>query len=207
MNTTEHIALSKRKILWGLLYGAILILFGSILVLPMLLLFDIVATCWIWCRDRDGFSSRFAENLKTGAYLSFTHLTNGIRLLDKNPGIEINGDGIIDNASGAAAGEAPWNEIRQMQRVDVGNHEGITIFLDDPQAFVQRRPFIKRTMLRLNSLVYGSPVHISADCLQITRDELYTRLLERYQSVNERRHKSSAPRPEYLVPYQDADKM
>lgn len=104
------------------------------------------------------------------------------KLNDKRPGLVITGEGIMDNASGVAAGVIPWSEIEEIKVARVMSQQFLMLIVKHPQQYIQRQTnAIKRKGMELNYKNYGSPVSISAASLKIGFKELETLLRENWE--------------------------
>jgi hypothetical protein len=112
------------------------------------------------------------------------------KLLDSRPGLVVDGTGITDNASGAAAGHIPWGDIAGIRITQVQDHRFLTIAVRDPDKYVQRASPLKRAVVAANSRLFGSPVQISTGALDIEFDQLHRQVVAFYA-----RHRPRPRRP------------
>lgn len=104
------------------------------------------------------------------------------KLLDRQPGLIVSTDGILDNSSAVAAGMVPWTEIRGFVIRSMRAQRFITVIVADPEKYVARGRWVRRLANRANLRFYGSPVQISANALKIGFDDLVALLEHRYQA-------------------------
>jgi hypothetical protein len=105
----------------------------------------------------------------------------GIRkMFDKKPGLVLNSDGIVDNASGAAAGFIPWSEVIGSGVVEIQKQKMLVIGVRDPQKYIDRGGALRRALNKANSGMTGSPIAIPSVTLKIDFSELVS-LFNRYQ--------------------------
>jgi len=102
-----------------------------------------------------------------------------VKLFDKRPGLILNSSGIVDNASGVAAGFIPWPEVLGAGVYEVQKQKMLVVGVRDPQKYVGRGGALKRAFNEANSKMVGSPVAISSVALKIDFSELVT-LFNRY---------------------------
>lgn len=102
------------------------------------------------------------------------------KLSDKNAGLIINHQGIIDNSSGISAGLVLWTDIEEIRTIQVANQKFLMFVVKNPQEYINKitNP-IKRKGMEMNYKNYGSPINISANSLQINFDELYSLLTKK----------------------------
>lgn len=101
------------------------------------------------------------------------------KLFDREPGLIFNESGIIDNASGVAAGFIPWSEVIGTGIFEVHNQKMLIIEVANPQKYVERGGALRRALNKANYKFSGSPVSISANALDIAFPELLS-LFDRY---------------------------
>ena len=99
---------------------------------------------------------------------------------DKKAGIIINRQGIIDNSSGVSAGLVLWSDIEEIETVKVQSQKFMIFIMKNPQDYIDRvtNP-LKRKGMEMNYRIYGSPISISANSLQMNFDNLYKLLIEK----------------------------
>lgn len=96
------------------------------------------------------------------------------KLLDNSPGLIINSKGILDNSSGMAAELIPWNEITHFSVKSVRYQRLLTVHVRDPERYLNKGNFWRRTSSKTNYKYCGSPVLISVTGLKTNIDELLT---------------------------------
>lgn len=105
------------------------------------------------------------------------------KLNDKKPGLIISNEGVIDNASGVAAGIIPWSDIEEIKAVQVMSQKFLMLIVKDPQQYIRRQTStIKRKGMELNYKNYGSPISLSAGSLQIGFNDLQALLMENWEA-------------------------
>lgn len=88
-----------------------------------------------------------------------------------------------------------------MERARLAEHEGVTLFVEDPNSILENARGLRRMLLRLNMAMYLSPVHVSCDCIDVTCDELFAKLSVWQEGSGGHTSESTAPDARYLVPY------
>ena len=95
------------------------------------------------------------------------------KLRDSKPGLIISHEGLIDNSSAVAAGLIPWQDIRQIKEVAVFQEKFLMILVTNPNDYIEKQTNrIKRKAMEINYQMYGSPIGLSANGLQIRFPEL-----------------------------------
>ncbi len=107
-----------------------------------------------------------------------------LKLFDPKPGLILNEQGLIDNASGLSSGQMVyWTEIEDIWMTQVSSQQFITLGLKEPLAYIEKEPSSwKRKLMKMNHRLYGSPLHISANSLKIDFHRLYPLLVETWQA-------------------------
>jgi len=155
------IPLSKGKLLLMALGGAAFAALGLLLFL-----------------DADGTARRRSPLLTKAVgvvcvgFFGLVAVQAGAKVLSTSPGLVIDAEGLVDNASGVAAGRIPWSDIKKIGISRSEARQFLTIELRDPQKYVRRARLVKRAFLTQNMTYFGSPVHIPADTLRIQFDDL-----------------------------------
>jgi hypothetical protein len=110
----------------------------------------------------------------TVLFFSLTGVVAIRKMLDTEPGIVIDEEGIKDNSSGLAAGLIPWRDIKDLSVLEIGRQKMIMIHVTSPQKYIDRQPsFIQKKVAQLNLNNYGSPISLSANTLKCSFDELF----------------------------------
>lgn len=94
------------------------------------------------------------------------------KLFDTRPALVFSSAGIIDNASGVAAGFIPWADIAGIGVYQYGRNRALRVNLVDPEKYVARGSPIRRWVNRVNLRMGGSPVYIPATVMPIEFEEL-----------------------------------
>jgi hypothetical protein len=106
------------------------------------------------------------------------------KLFDSKPGLVIDENGIYDHTSAFNFGFIPWTDISQIGENSAGiaaKQRFVMIILINPDKYIQReKSFLKRKLLSANAGTYGSPVHISANGLKTSHDDLLQLLTDEF---------------------------
>ena len=101
------------------------------------------------------------------------------KMFDRKPGLIFNSAGIVDNASGVAAGFIPWDEVTGASIYEVQKQKMLIIGVRSPQKYLDRGGALKRSLNKANSKMVGSPISIPSVALKINFAELVS-LFDRY---------------------------
>lgn len=105
----------------------------------------------------------------------------GRKLFDASPGLVLSEQGLLDNASGVAAGFIPWSQITGIGHYQVQGQKMLVIGLADPKPYLERGPFWKKALLKANYRLVGSPVSIPANTLKMAFEPLLALVGEYHQ--------------------------
>ena len=101
------------------------------------------------------------------------------KMFDRKPGLIFNSSGIVDNASGLAAGFIPWSEVLGAGVYEIQRQKMLVVGVRDPQKYIGRGGAFRRALNKANSKMVGSPIAISSVALKIDFSELVS-LFDRY---------------------------
>jgi hypothetical protein len=164
------VPLSKRKVA--------LIFLGSLAFVAL--------SIWMWSNAND-FQPRYpplfvkAAALFAGAFFALCAIYSCVKFFDQRPGLIVDGDGIIDNSSGVAAGRIGWDEIVGLQVYQISRQRFLTILVSDPKKYADRGPFFTRMANAVNTRMTGSPINISSSTLGLNFDDLVEMLTATFE--------------------------
>jgi hypothetical protein len=95
-----------------------------------------------------------------------------IKLFDSKPGLVLNDAGLVDNASGIAAGFIPWSDVSNVGIYEIQKQKMLVIQLTDTSKYIARGSAFRRMVNRANTSLCGSPVAIPSSALKIRFDDL-----------------------------------
>jgi len=105
------------------------------------------------------------------------------KLPDNKPGLIIDEHGLWDNSSGLSAGQVLWSDIDNISVIKISGQKLLMLHLKNPQEYIDRQSSgFKQRMMTMNYKMYGTPLSISANALQIPFHELSSVLTERWQA-------------------------
>jgi hypothetical protein len=145
---------------------------------------------WFWtiADAQPRFNPLFVKGAAVAAVLFFglCGAYGCVKTFDHRPGLVIDSEGIVDNASGLAAGRVPWEEITAIRVTNMSDQRFLTIVVADPARYLARGNAFARLLNAANIHVTGSPINISAATLAVSFEELHHTLLSAFE-----RHKSA----------------
>lgn len=106
------------------------------------------------------------------------------KLGDKSPGLVISDEGILDNSSGVSGGQIKWTEINDISVIKIHRQKLIMLQVKNPQDYIERQTSgLKRKMMKINYKMYGTPLSITSNGLEISFDELLSTLTEKLNAT------------------------
>lgn len=106
------------------------------------------------------------------------------KLFDNSIGLTINEMGITDNSSGTSVGLIEWNDISDIRTTQIASTKFILIETTNPEEYINRaKTSISRRAMKANYRMYGTPLSISSNTLQIKFDELWEKITSAHKST------------------------
>ena len=103
----------------------------------------------------------------------------GRKITSPQMGLLINEEGITDNGTGSSIGLVHWKDIMSLRMTGIPNSKMLLIMVREPQKYInQGTGKLVRFFLRLNNMIYGSPIVIPTITLNIKEDDLETKVME-----------------------------
>ncbi|MBC7937260.1 MAG: hypothetical protein H7Y86_18095 [Rhizobacter sp.] len=168
-----EIQLSKSKLT--------LMFLGSIIFVGLGIWFLIDPTRFISPFHRST-SFIFIAGLASILFFGFVGFYLFKKLFDKNFGLVISDDGIIDNSSGLSAGFIPWTDIEAIKETRVANQQFINLVVKNPQVYIDRQTSsVKRWAMRKNYKSFDTAIGISANGLKYNYEDLKALLHKKFQ--------------------------
>lgn len=81
-------------------------------------------------------------------------------LINPKPVFSVDSRGVTDTSTMTSCGFLPWEEIDYAEIANFNTGQFIVIFLHDNAAFLARQPLIKRSAMKTNINLTGTPVAI-----------------------------------------------
>jgi hypothetical protein len=106
------------------------------------------------------------------------------KLTDTKSGLIIDREGIIDHSGGMSAGQILWNDIINISVIEIHKQKMIMLEVKNPQEYIGRQSsLLKRKSMELNYKMYGTPISITANGLDIPFKELLDLLSKRFYAT------------------------
>lgn len=159
-----EIPLSKTKI--------VLLLLGSIAFVIVGMLFMLDPETFITSRLRSPEVIRIV-GIVAVAFFGLCLILIVRKLFDNGVGLTIDQNGITDNSSSIHLGLIEWDDILEIETIQIASTKMLKLKTDKPEKYIERakNTFIKRAMAA-NHKLYGSPLNISSVSLKVKFDEL-----------------------------------
>lgn len=116
---------------------------------------------------------------RKSALLCLIQIINGLKVKTKNrPGLVLSDSYLQDDSNAAPLGKIMRSNVIAIERVHPVYHdEAVKLTLVDPSVIPEYPSGLPKLLRQLTIAVYGSPVIISPNCLNITGEDLYNRLV------------------------------
>ena len=173
MNEKTEIQLSKTKIL--------LLLIGAIAFVALGVLFAI---------SPDEFQSTLFRNpgiiraigIASVAFFGLCLIFISKKLFDNKAGLIIDQNGITDNSNATSIGLIEWDDITNVETVQIASTKILIIKTDKPGKYIERATNgIAKRAMKANHKMYGSPVSIISNSLKIKYEDLERLLAEEFE--------------------------
>lgn len=106
-------------------------------------------------------------------FFGFAGISISRKFTDPSPGLIIDEYGVTDNSSGLSSGFIHWENIAQVNSINMVNQQFVVIILYDPEEIIDHyTKTLSKMAARKNLQLSGSPVNISANSLKCSHDEL-----------------------------------
>ena len=105
------------------------------------------------------------------------------KLQDKRPGLIMDQLNLVDRSSGASAGPILWSDIVNIEVVQIHRQRLIVLEVKNPEYYINKQTsVVKRRMMQANYKMFGSPISITPNTLQIKFDDLMKLLTNGWQA-------------------------
>lgn len=95
------------------------------------------------------------------------------KLFDKEAGLTINQQGIIENTNGLSVRMVEWKDITGFETRQVQGQKLILVMVKKPQKYIDKASNnAQKRLLRLNVKEYGTPISITVSSLKMDFEEL-----------------------------------
>jgi hypothetical protein len=113
-------------------------------------------------------------------FFGFVAVTVLRKYLNQRAGLIINRLGIMNNSNGVPPDVLLWSDIEDIKISNVAGQRFLVFMVRNPKDYFENATNpIKKNIMEMNYEIYGSPICISANSLQINFDKLYSLLTDK----------------------------
>ncbi len=171
MNKVE-IPLSKTKIILLLLGGLVFVIAGILLTI----------------NPEEFISSimRSPQIIRIGGIIAVLFFGTGSvyvirKLFDKQMGLIIDEEGIIDNTNALGLVFIRWTDIKKIKTEQVASTKFLLIYTKNPDKYLNRIKGFKRKLMEGNNIMYGTPLSITSNSLRCNFNDLEKLINDRFK--------------------------
>ncbi len=113
----------------------------------------------------------------------------------RGPLLIITSEGFTDNSSAVAAGFIPWDMVSRMVLVGFNGQVSVSVYLKDPQAYVEKLPSFKKYVAEQHLAASYGPVNIHLMATALRPQDILARMIEFWEAS-----KKSAPPSSFIPP-------
>lgn len=96
-----------------------------------------------------------------------------VKLFSNKPGIVINEQGIIENATAVVNGLIPWKDIKSVELYTMQSQKFVLIYVHNPEEYItKQKNVIKRKSMQANLKTHGTSIFINTNMLKVSDVEL-----------------------------------
>ena len=96
-----------------------------------------------------------------------------VKLFSNKPGIVINEQGIIENATAVVNGLIPWKDIQSVELYTLQSQKFVLIYVHNPEEYIaKQKNIIKRKSMQANLKTHGTSIFINTNMLKVSDVEL-----------------------------------
>jgi hypothetical protein len=156
-----EIQLSKSKIFWGIGGSIVFVVLG------------ICLTAFI-ADQQSRFNPLLIKGIGIASVLFFgvTGIYGFRKSFDRRIGLIIDENGITDNTGGISARFIQWNEIIGIRTEQIEATNLLLIDTTNPEKYLEEGNMFRIKIMKLNMRMYGTPLFLSSNTLQINFNEL-----------------------------------
>ncbi|UKB85377.1 hypothetical protein LF887_07055 [Chryseobacterium sp. MEBOG06] len=103
------------------------------------------------------------------------------KIFDKNIGIIVNEEGIIDNSSFVGVGLIKWEDVISIEKSNVASTNFLLIKVKNPEYYINISTGIKSKLLAGNYKSYGTPISISSNFISCSFTQLEDIILNSFE--------------------------
>ena len=109
-----------------------------------------------------------------------------IKIFDTKPGLIINDIGITDNSHYSSIGLIDWSKIEGIRMQQVMSTKFLLIDVSNPKEFIEKSSRFKRSLMKANLRMYGTPLSITSNSLNYNFDDLEKLLHDEWHKYKSR---------------------
>ncbi|AJA70729.1 hypothetical protein HX057_16805 [Myroides odoratimimus] len=95
------------------------------------------------------------------------------KLFSNKPGIVINEQGILENATAVVNGLIPWQDITSVELYKMQSQKFVLIYVKNPEEYIARQKnMIKKKSMQANLKTHGTSIFINTNMLNVSDVEL-----------------------------------
>ena len=95
------------------------------------------------------------------------------KLTGDSTGLIIDENGITDFSSGTSVGLIEWQDIKEVRKANVLTTKFLMLITDNPDKYISRaNNSVQKSAMKSNLKLYGSPLSITTNTLQVSFDDL-----------------------------------
>jgi len=159
-----EIPISKKKIL--------LLLIGAIIFVISGLFFIITPETFITFLVKNPQTIRFV-GIAAVLFFGAASVYGFRKLFDKASGLIIDEKGITDNTNASSVGLIDWIDITELKIEQVMSTRFLLIFINNPDKYLDRVNGFKRSLMKGNMKMYGTPLSITSNTLRYDLDDMF----------------------------------
>lgn len=176
MKDVIEIPLSKKKIF--------LLLVGAIVFVVAGIFFTLYPETFQSTRYRNPEFIRIA-GIASIIFFGACAVYASVKIFDKKTGLTINDDGIIDNSSGTSVGLIEWEDIEGFETINIAGTKILMIKTNKPEKYInQASNMFSKQALKTSLKLYGSPLSIASNSLDIRFNELEEIIIKKFKNRN-----------------------
>lgn len=107
-------------------------------------------------------------------------------LINRKPAFIINSKGIIDHGSAIGGFLIRWEDIGRLQIKTIQKTKFIIVHVKNPQFYLTQAGIFKRFWMNLNYKIYGTPIAITTNTMNISTEELIKMIRESKKEFNKK---------------------
>ncbi len=102
------------------------------------------------------------------------------KMFDKNIGLTIDENGIIDNTNASSIGLIKWADITEIEAIEISYTKFLLVHIRNPDDYLAKAKGFKRKLMEANNRIYETPVSITFTALNCRFDDLERILKDKF---------------------------